>query len=98
VNIKKAVPYLTVLGVMATGVWGLEARFTTNSRHEALAAEVSLMELQRQRREVQARVWFLEDQVSFYPNNDEIKKKLRQARADLEDLKDQIKAMKGVKK
>ena len=86
-DLKKAIPYLTVVGLLAAGVLWLFSHFTPLPIHEALADRVEQNEVRQYVRSLQSELYFHYDQLRKYPFDPQIKRKIQQLEEEIKALR-----------
>lgn len=82
---------LGFIGTLAGGVFWVDDRYAKASEVEQLEERLTLAELKDQLRLALEEYHFLKSQSRKYPDDEDIKEELAEAKETVKDLKDQIK-------
>lgn len=94
-NIKTITAVLSMVGVIAGGVWGFEVRYAKAANVEKLEQRVLTNELNQQYRDARSEVYFLKSQVRKYPDDQDLKKELEKAIDEMNRLKKKLEPKKS---
>lgn len=93
--------FLGIIGTIAGGVFVLESRYANADEVKTsivkLEKRIKINELKDTKNAVLKRKYFLLDQIQQIPDSVTIKRELEEVESDLKDVKEQIKALQGIK-
>jgi len=86
-NAKNILPYFAVVAAISGAFGYLYSTFTPLPAHEALAAQVQKNEDRQYKRELKSELYFLQDQSRKYPEDENIKRKIKEVEEEIKELK-----------